>query len=152
MATALVVSRGPRKTRYGRFEMTPLEQAESALETYKRSMYEGHPWVPGALFTSNPGLDLYILAAFQGWVEASREPHKRVSLSDDPNWRPSSVAPERLLRRRPLSRKEAVRIIDEWHGVPSGPNDDQGQTRSRRASLLSKLPNWLRSSYWRRSP
>lgn len=99
--------------------MTPFEQAESALATFKASMRDGHPWVPGGLFISNPGLDLYILAALQGWVEANRpdtckcrcregkhcggcghegcnyqkDPVRRISLSDDPDWRPSSVAP-----------------------------------------------------------
>lgn len=43
-------------------------EAEMALATYRRSMEDGHPWLPGGLFISNPGLDCHILAAMEAWV------------------------------------------------------------------------------------
>lgn len=100
-------------------KLTPFEQAESALETFKRSMEEGHPWVPGSLFISNPGLDLYILAALQGFLHAKQvaeqvKPARRVSLSENPNWRPSSVAPV-----LPGS-KEWVVVKDDDNGKDAG--------------------------------
>jgi len=85
----------------GRVEMTDLtelEQAEAAQADFQRTREAGHPWVPGTALTKNPGLDLYIAAALESWVHLKRaqqqsQPAKRVSLSDNPNWRPSSVAP-----------------------------------------------------------
>ena len=80
--------------------MTPLQEAETALREYKRSVDQGHPWVPGGMFKTNPGLDQHLLNAFEEFVrlrvvEEQAAPAKRVSLSDDPNWLPSSVAPPR---------------------------------------------------------
>jgi len=68
--------------------MTALEEAEAALATFKASMDEGHPWVPGGLFISNPGLDQHVLAAFHEFVRVRRvaeqaKPAKRVSLSGE---------------------------------------------------------------------
>jgi hypothetical protein len=123
--------------------MTPLEQAEKTLLSFRRWMEEGHPWVPGTDFINNPGLDLYIQAALVAYVH-----DRQTTEQSQPDRRPSSVAPERLSRRRHLSRKEANMIIDEWHGVHSGQNDDQGQARPGRTSLLSKLPNWIWPSNW----
>lgn len=78
--------------------MTELEQAEMVLARFKESMEEGHPWVPGVAFVNNPGLDRHVLMALEDFARHHRaleqsKPAKRVSLSDNPNWRPSSVAP-----------------------------------------------------------
>jgi hypothetical protein len=51
---------------------TQLEAAESALAEFKRSMRSGHPWVPGVHFIKNPGLELYVQAALEGWAEKHR--------------------------------------------------------------------------------
>lgn len=48
---------------------TKVEKAEEALRDFKRRMAEGLPWVHSVHFIRNPGLDLYILAALEGWVE-----------------------------------------------------------------------------------
>ena len=67
--------------------MTDLEEAATALREFKRAMQEGHPWLPGGVFTKNPGLDLYIVAALEGFVHSRQVaeqslPAKRVSLTD----------------------------------------------------------------------
>jgi hypothetical protein len=49
-----------------------VEQAEAALREFKRTVQEGHPWVPGLIFILNPGLDLYIMAALERWAEDQR--------------------------------------------------------------------------------
>lgn len=80
--------------------MTALEEAKTALNTFKQTMAEGHPWMSGASFINNPGLDQHILAALEEFVriqtvtkQALSRSARRVSLSDDPNWRPSGMAP-----------------------------------------------------------
>lgn len=66
---------------------TDLEKAQGVLDQFKLNKAAGHPWLPGADFISNPGLDLYIEAALEGWVHAKRaaeqsKPAKRVSLTE----------------------------------------------------------------------
>lgn len=85
--------------------MTELEIAEAALREFERSVKEGHPWLPGGTFKSNPGLEIYIEEALGTWVRIKKvaeqvNPARRVSLSEDPNWRPSAVAPERKQKDR----------------------------------------------------
>lgn len=87
--------------------MAALEEAKAVLEDFKRVLNEGHPWLPGNVFIRCPGLDLYVQAALEGFVydrqvAENAKPAKRVSLSDNPNWRPSSV--------EPMSYEEAVDI------------------------------------------
>jgi len=62
--------------------MTAQQQAEAALATFRRSMREGHPWVPGGVFTSNPGLDLYVVAALESW-RAKNTPDEWCSCGHD---------------------------------------------------------------------
>lgn len=99
--------------------MTELEKAESTLAQFELAMNEGHPWLPGAFFNENPGLDSHIMNALDEWVRIKRiaeqaAPAKRVSLSDDPNWRPSGTTPV-----LPGSK--------EWVEVHDDQNDDQHQ-------------------------
>lgn len=68
-------------------EMTKLESAEAILADFKMWMVKGHPWVPGAAFISNPGLDLFVQAALEGYAHTCRvaeqaKPAKRVSLTE----------------------------------------------------------------------
>jgi hypothetical protein len=82
----------------GRLDMSKLEDAEATLADFERTLTEGHPWLPGAHFVRCPDLGSHILSALHEFVRVQRvaeqvKPAKRVSLSDNPNWRPSSVAP-----------------------------------------------------------
>lgn len=68
--------------------MNSLEDAEVAMRAFKRSVDEGHPWVPGGAFESNPGLEEHILRAFEDFVRVQRvaeqsKPAKRVSLTEE---------------------------------------------------------------------
>ena len=49
-----------------------VEAAEHALAEFKRTVQEGQPWVPGAHFINNPGLDLYVIAALEGWAQDTK--------------------------------------------------------------------------------
>lgn len=72
----------------GRVDMTELEQAEATLANFKRSMQDGHPWVPGVAFVNNPGLDRYILNALEEFrmlrALEQDKPAERVSLTESP--------------------------------------------------------------------
>lgn len=98
--------------------MTPLEEAQVVLDTYKGWLDQGNPWIPGLYFQNNPGLGQHILQALQEFVrlrqvEENARSAERVSLSNDPNWRPSSVAP-------------VLTGSKEW---VDGTDDDQGEAR-----------------------
>lgn len=65
--------------------MSELDLAQSALAAYEASLEAGHPWLPGGMFASNPGLDQHILSAMHEFVRVKRvaeqaKPAKRVSL------------------------------------------------------------------------
>lgn len=49
-----------------------VKRAEEALAYFRRTVGEDSPWVPGILFSTNPGLDLYITAALERWVEDTK--------------------------------------------------------------------------------
>jgi hypothetical protein len=55
-----------------KFQADVAERAEEALAQFKRTVQEGHPWLPGLTFILNPGLDLYIVAALEKWAEDQR--------------------------------------------------------------------------------
>ena len=68
--------------------MTKLEEAEAVLADFKRSMDEGHPWLPGNVFIRCEGLSQHIVGALEDFVRVQRvaeqaEPAKRVSLAEE---------------------------------------------------------------------
>ena len=74
------------------------EDVQAVLDEFNRNVAGGHPWLPGAAFIKVPGLDDVVKGALEEFLRVLQvhdrsKPARRVSLSDDPNWRPSSVAP-----------------------------------------------------------
>ncbi len=70
--------------------MTELEKAIEAQRAFKQSMQDGNPYLLDIVFIENPGLDLFIQAALEGWVHTKRvaeqsKPAKRVSLTEVPD-------------------------------------------------------------------
>lgn len=79
-------------------DRTDLEKAQGVLDQFKIDKAAGHPWLPGATFISNPGLDLYILAALEQWVHTTRvaeqsKPARRVSLTEVPDGQNAGEGP-----------------------------------------------------------
>jgi hypothetical protein len=50
----------------------PAERKDRMLQGYRFDLERRHPWLPGAYFVANPGLDSYILACLQAWEPAAR--------------------------------------------------------------------------------
>lgn len=49
--------------------MSTEEAATTALNDFKRTLKDGYPFLSVSAFRKNPGLDLYIVAALEGWSE-----------------------------------------------------------------------------------